>query len=120
MPEAICTIRAATGSDDAWGNAVQSHDENATVCINNYDNNNRLRQRQIIPGPGVSNATTFEIYDYPGDYSWHERAINNASAVRFTYDSLGSLTSERLGSRITNYTHDAVRSEERRVGKECR
>ncbi len=99
---------AKTWSYDAWGNAVQSHDENATVCINNYDNLNRLRQRQIIPGPGVSNATTFEIYDYPGEYRWPERAINNAAVVRYTFDSLAHRTSESLGNLVTSYTHDAV------------
>jgi YD repeat-containing protein len=71
-----------TWTRDAWGNAIQSNDENATVCINNYDNLNRLKQRQINPGPGVSNATTFEIYDYPGDYLIRERATNDATTVR--------------------------------------
>ena len=99
---------AKTWSYDAWGNAIQSHDENATVCINNYDNLNRLRQRQIIPGPGVSNATTFEIYDFPGEYSWPERAINNAAVARYTFDSLAHTTGERLGNQITSYTIDTV------------
>src|SRR5205807_8901410 len=79
-----------------------------TICTNNYDNLNRLKQRQITPGAGVSNATTFEIYDYPGDYPVRERAINDAAAVRYTHDSLGRVLSEKLNNRTTNCAHDGV------------
>ncbi len=93
---------------DAWGNTIQSNDENGTVCINTYDNLNRLTQRQVTAGAGVSTATTLEMYDYPGDYRVPIRAIDDAAVTRFTYDSLGRLTTERLSNRVTTYTYDGV------------
>ncbi len=95
-----------TWSYDTWGNPIQSNDENGTVCIYTYDGLNRITQRQINPGPGVSNSTTFEMYDYPGGYLAPLRAINDVAVTRFTYDSLGRLTSERLGNRTTTYSYD--------------
>lgn len=100
------TIR--TWSYNPWGRVVQSADENGTTYVNNYDNLSRLKQRTITPGPGVSNATTFELYDYPGDYPIRERAINDAGAVRYMYDSLGRVVTETLNNRTTTYSHDGV------------
>ncbi len=97
-----------TWSYDPWGRAIQSNDENGTNCIYTYDGLSRLTQRQITPGSGVSTATTFEIYDYPGDYPSRIRAVNDFSTVRMEEDSCGYHLTERLNNRVTTYTYDGV------------
>jgi YD repeat-containing protein len=97
-----------TWSYDPWGNVTQSTDENGSTCFNGYDDLNRLGNRLIFPGAGVSNVTTLEVYDYPGDYFSVERAISNSGTVRYTYDSLGRVLSETLNNRTTTYTHDGA------------
>lgn len=93
---------------DEWSNPTQSTDENGSTCSNSYDNLNRLGNRFIFPGPGVSNITTFEIYDYPGDYMRAEQSTSNVGTVRLRVDSLGNIISEIYATRTTTSTYDAV------------
>lgn len=77
-----------------------SHDTNISWTDGNenevtqfFDARDRLVQRGVVPGPGVSHDTTFEVYKYDGlsRLVWGE---DNDSLVTRAYDSLSHVTLE--------------------------
>ena len=80
---------------DAHDNQVTTTDANDTVVVNVYDLLNRLTDRTITPGSGVSTDTTFETYEYDG-LSRIVRAEDDDSVVIREYDSLGNIIAETL------------------------
>ncbi len=78
---------------DSHDNVIQSIDANGTVLTNAFDPLNRLTNRLVSPGLGVSPDTTYENYQYDG-MSRLICAEDNDSLVTRTYDSLSHLTRE--------------------------
>lgn len=73
---------------DAFDNLVQRRDANGTLVISTYDLLDRCVRRDITPGPGVANSTTFEQFAYDG-LSRLVLATNDASLVEFGYLGVG-------------------------------
>ena len=82
-------------------------DANGSVSTCTYDLLDRLTNKAVVPGPGVSSDTTFEIGRYDG-LSRMTRAEDNDSVVTFSYDSLSSTTAETLNGRTTSSVYDGV------------
>ncbi|MBP7746933.1 MAG: RHS repeat protein [Phycisphaerae bacterium] len=78
---------------DVYDNAVSTVDGNGSIVASTYDLLDRLTDRSITPGPGVSADTTFESYAYDG-LSRLVRAQDNDSLVTWAYDSLSNVTTE--------------------------
>ena len=92
---------------DVHGNVVESEDANGSIVTVEYDLNDRLTDMTIVVGAGVSNATTFEKYEYDGR-SRLVYAQDNDSVVTFTRDSLSNVTSETLNGQTTVSEYDGV------------
>ncbi|MHC4414366.1 MAG: RHS repeat domain-containing protein [Planctomycetota bacterium] len=107
------TIHADTTSRqvlefDAHDNPLVITDANGSVVgpvI--YDLNDRETLNTVVPGPGVSNDTTFEIYTYDG-LSRLVSAEDDDSVVTNSYDSLSQATQEVLNGQTTQCTYDGV------------
>ncbi len=98
-----------SASYDVYGNVVAEVDANGSVIAQTYDLLNRLTFREIAPGPGVSDQTTFEQYEYDG-LSRVVYAENDEVTVVRTHDSLSHQTSETtlpLGVTVSR-AHDGV------------
>jgi len=78
---------------DVHDNATQTTDANGSTVMNAYDDNDRVINKLIVIGPGVSPATTFETFQYDGR-SRLVRAEDDDSIVTRAYDSLSGVTSE--------------------------
>ncbi len=68
-------------------------DANQNQVTQTFDDADRLIRRDIIPGPGVSDDTTFEVYKYDGltRLIWAE---DDDTRVTRQHDSLGRVTTE--------------------------
>ncbi len=89
---------------NSFDDLVSATDPNGTVVQTTYDNLGRPTLRTILPGPGVSPATTFEEYAYDG-LSRLVRAADDDSEVLRNFDSLGNLMSEVQNGRVVTYLH---------------
>ncbi len=78
-----------------------------SVALCTYDLLNRLTNKAIAPGLGVSNDTTFEIYQYDGR-SRLVHAQDNDSLVTRSYDSLSRVIRETLNGQTTTSVYDGV------------
>nr|MDJ0837691.1 RHS repeat-associated core domain-containing protein [Acidobacteriota bacterium] len=96
-----------TTSYDAHHNAVRKTDANGNVVTASFDELDRLIRKDIVPGPGVSDDTTFENYSYDG-LSRLVAAEDDDSLVTRAYDSLSRVTREVLNGRATNSVFDGV------------
>ncbi|MCH8146992.1 MAG: hypothetical protein IH987_03235, partial [Planctomycetes bacterium] len=77
------------------------------VAIGAYDLINRLTRKDIFPGAGVSDDTTFEDYKYDG-LSRFIHVQDNDSLVTRSYDSLSRISRETLNSQTTTTLYDGV------------
>lgn len=92
---------------DVHSNRIATQDANGSLTACVYDGLDRLTSRTIAPGPGVSNATTFEVYQYDG-LSRLVQAQDDDSLVVRGYDSLSHMTGEALNGGTTTCVHDGV------------
>jgi len=78
---------------DAHDNNAAWDDANQNQVTQHFDDNDRMIRRDVIPGPGVSDDTTFEVYKYDGRsrLTWAE---DDDTLVTRQYDSLGRVTRE--------------------------
>ncbi|MFQ5412474.1 MAG: hypothetical protein ACE5EC_09240, partial [Phycisphaerae bacterium] len=90
---ADCTEHVSTY--DVHHNRLTMTDPNTSVTTCTYDLLNRISTKAIAPGPGVSNDTTLESFEYDG-LSRLVRAEDDDSLVTRSYDSRSSLTREML------------------------
>ncbi|MEW6744454.1 MAG: RHS repeat-associated core domain-containing protein [Planctomycetota bacterium] len=99
-----------TYSYDVHDNQVTVVDANGSVQHSTYDLLKRLAARSIVPGPAVSDDTTFESYQYDG-LSRVVRAEDDDSVVLRGYDSLGLCTRETLDGHSTTSLYDGLGNE---------
>jgi RHS repeat-associated protein len=92
---------------DVHDNIAAADDANGSHVENFHDLLNRRAARSVIPGPGVSDDTTFENHEYDG-LSRMVRAEDDDSIVTRTYDSLSGVTSETLNGAATQSLIDGV------------
>ena len=92
---------------DVHNNRTQMVDANGSTVTSTYDLLNRITQKTINPGGGVSNDTTFEIFQYDG-LSRLVRAEDDDSVVTQSYDSRSMLVRETLNGETTLMSHDGV------------
>lgn len=78
---------------DAHGNIRFWTDGNRNEVTQTFDDNDRLIRRDVVPGPGVSDDTTFEVYRYDGmsRLTWAE---DDDTLVTRRHDSLSRVTRE--------------------------
>ncbi|MBK8269902.1 MAG: RHS repeat protein [Planctomycetes bacterium] len=91
--EAYADCTANQFTFDPHDNNIFWTDGNENQVTQTYDNNDRLVRRDVIPGPGVSDDTTFEVYKYDGlsRLTWAE---DDDTLVTRQYDSLSRVTRE--------------------------
>jgi len=77
----------------------------ATIIVSSFDSLDGVIGRTITPGPGVSNATTFERFAYDG-LSRLVRAENDHSVLTRTYDSLSDVASETVNGLTMSFGYD--------------
>lgn len=99
------TQRSATY--DVHDNQLTLIDGNGSVSTGTYDLLDRLTNKTITPGAGVSDDTTFEGYAYDG-LSRLVRAEDDDSVITFTYDSLSNVTGEILNGQTIACVYDGV------------
>lgn len=92
---------------DPRGNVVETWDANGNHWTSQYDANERLVRREVRPGPGVADSTTFENYAYDG-LSRLVRGENDQSLIRRAYDSQANLVHEEQNGRVARATFDGV------------
>jgi len=92
-------------SYDVHGNRVATLDANGTLVTSVVDDLGRVTLKQIAPGPGVSDDTTFESFAYDGQ-SRLVRAQDDDSLVERAYDSLSNLWRETQDGAAITYAHD--------------
>ncbi len=99
---------------DVHDNRTHTMDANLsqTECV--FDLNNRQIIRTIMPGPTVSDDTTFEVYTYDGLSRVVEAADDDSVVVR-AHDSLSDVTSESLNGQTTACDYDGVGNQTRCV-----
>jgi len=107
----ITTIHADgtlyTTSYDVHDNVIQSADANGTIIDFQYDLLNRLVRKDISPGVGISDNTTFETFRYDG-VSRTTQVADDDSIVTYQYDSLSHELEETLNGEKTVSTFDAL------------
>ncbi len=86
---------------------VRAEDANGNVVTSQYDLLDRVLRSDISPGPGVSNDTTFEVFEYDG-LSRVVSAEDDDSLVVRAYDSLNNTIQEVLNGRTTQSAFDGV------------
>ena len=91
---------------------TMTDDSNGTLSVCAYDLGNRLIENMITPGPGVSNDTTLELYQYDG-LSRIVVAQDDDTHVQRHYDSLSRVVGEDLSiagdpAQTTLSTYDGV------------
>lgn len=94
---------------DVHDNQIEITDANGSIATGTYDLLDRLTRKDIVPGPGVSNDTTFEVYKYDG-LSRLAHAEDDDSLVLRSYDSTSNVTSEVLNAQTTASVYDGVRN----------
>lgn len=92
---------------DVHNNQTGMTDANGSVTTCTYDLNDRATNKAVVPGPGVSSDTTFELYNYDG-LSRIVHAEDDDSLVLRSYDSLSRVTSETLNGQTTTFVYDGV------------
>ena len=92
---------------DLFDNIVGTVDANGSSVTHTYDPLNRLVGRSIIPGAGVSAATTIEAVGYDGA-SRVVYAADDDSIVLRNHDSLSRILSETLNGVTTTMGYDGV------------
>lgn len=92
---------------DVHGQIVQKTDGNGTVAVQSYDLNNRPTVTIVLPGPGVSDDTTFEIREYEGR-GLIVSAEDDDTHVTMSWDSLGNCNTETVSGETTLRTFDGV------------
>ena len=92
---------------DVHNNYVSGTDANGSLVTAGYDLLDRVIQKNILPGPGVSNDTTFETFKYDG-LSRIIHIEDDDSIVVRKYDSLSNVTSEILNNQVTLSVYDGV------------
>ena len=92
---------------DVHDNRLTMLDANGSVATCTYDLLDRLTEKAIVPGNGVSNDTTFETYAYDG-LSRIVSAQDDDSLVTRSFDSLSQLTRETLNNQTTACTYDCL------------
>ena len=92
---------------DVHDNKISTTDANSNMSLCTYDLLNRLIEKDITPGAGVSDATTFEIFKYDG-LSRLIHAEDDDSLVIRKYDSLSRVTTEVLNGQTTRCVYDGV------------
>ncbi len=95
---------------DVHDNKTVMTDANESVADCTYDLLNRLIDKDITPGPGVSADTLSEHYKYDG-LSRLIHAADDDSLVTRSYDSLSRVTSEELNGQTTTCCYDGVGNE---------
>ena len=88
-------------------NIVRTVDANGSETQFAYDALDRIVQKMVTPGSGVSADTTMETYEYDG-VSRMVSATDDDSVVTRSYDSLFHLTSETLNGQTTRTTYDGI------------
>jgi RHS repeat-associated protein len=96
-----------TNSFDPHDNVLVQADGNGSIVTNLWDLNNRLSRRDVRPGPGVIQSTTFETVAYDG-LGRQVSASNDASLVLRQYDSLSDLTQESQNGATMVCAYDGV------------
>lgn len=92
---------------DVHGNLTETIDGNGSKVTYSYDLLNRLTNKQIVPGPGVSDDTSFETYAYDGR-SRLVRAEDDDSVVTRGYNSLSGVIRETLNGQTTACLYDGA------------
>jgi YD repeat-containing protein len=87
-------------------NLILQQDANGTVISNSFDALNRCVRRDITPGAGVANTTTFTSYAYDG-LSRVVAATNNAAYRTIQRDSLGWPAKWSLSELDASKVHDS-------------
>ena len=90
---------------DVHGAPLLEVDPNGTRISSAYDSLNRLVRKDIVPGPGVSAQTTFEVFRFDG-LSRLVSASNNVSLAAWSYNSRSQVTTETLNGVATQSTFD--------------
>lgn len=86
---------------DVHHNDVRCVDANGSVFVTTYDLLNRHVRKDISPGVGVSDQTTFCIYRYDG-LSRLVSGDDDDSTIKLGYDSLDQqILDEQNGNRVT-------------------
>ncbi|MEO1128227.1 MAG: RHS repeat-associated core domain-containing protein, partial [Planctomycetota bacterium] len=94
---------------DPIGNVVTTTDPNGTICTYDHDLHNRLTDTTVVVGPGVSNDTTFQVFEYDG-IDRVVRAEDDDSVVTRAYDSMSGTINETLNGVATIVEFDALRN----------
>jgi RHS repeat-associated protein len=84
-----------THSYDALGDLLATQDANGTVIQHQHDLAGRLTRRDVTPGQGVANDTTFETFAYDGAGRLVS-AANDATQVLRRVDSMGNLLEDAI------------------------
>jgi YD repeat-containing protein len=92
---------------DALGNPYQSDDANGTRVLSQFDTLGRVTRKDVTPGPGVSDDTTFEKYQHDG-LSRLVRAEDEDSVVELAYDSAGRVVRDVQNGQVVASTYDAA------------
>ena len=95
---------------DVHHNRTSTTDANGSVCSLTFDLLNRLTNKNITPGVGVSDDISFEIHTYDG-LSRRIHAEDDDSVVARSYDSLSRVTREMLNGQTTTCLFDGVGNE---------
>lgn len=107
----IQTLQADSTSSsviyNVFSEAVQTTDANGSVVVIEHDAMGRILHKEITPGPGVSNETTFETFMFDG-LGRLVYAEDDDSVVTQAYDSLSRVVRETLNGVATNSTWDAM------------
>ncbi|GJM24063.1 MAG: hypothetical protein DHS20C16_04780 [Phycisphaerae bacterium] len=92
---------------DAHHNVINRVDANGSMFIGKFDLSNRTTSNTILPGPGVSAATTFEAFTYDG-LSRATNSQDDGVINTFTWSSLSDMTEETTDGQATSSTYDGV------------
>lgn len=96
---------------DVHDNAVQTADANGSIVALGYDLVDRVVRKDVTPGAGVSDDTTFEAFEYDGR-SRLNRAEDDDSVVLRNHDSLSSVIAESQNGAVVATVYDGVRNPE--------
>ena len=96
-----------TNRFDPLGNPVLFTDANGNRVTNTFDLAGRVTRKDIVPGPGVSADTTFEVFQYDG-LSRIVRAEDNDAVVLMAYDSLGRVIADVQNGLTVGSVFDPV------------
>lgn len=91
---------------NALGNPEVFEDANGSRVVSQFDALGRLIRKEVTPGPGVSDDTTFEEYRYDGR-SRLIRGEDDDSVVELAYDSAGRVLRDVQNGRVVGATYDA-------------